>query len=438
MSALPKENCLTAPDERLGIAALTRQAFEGKDMTEIASRLLIEISKNPGNAGALMDLSVIEQIRGNTQTGLDYQRNALIHKNLYRTGSGEKKRLTLLVLAAPIHMGGNTPVEMLLENANVEIITVFIAPGLPVPETLPPHDLIMIAAPGDTGSVVSIMPGIQPKDYLEEIRNFLDGVTLPVINKAEPIFRLERDLLGETLGETPGVRVPLTARLETGQIRHSLHQGDVPAAGNASFDYPFVIRPVGSHAGFGFEMIRSAEGLEAYLKAYEFPEYFLSELVDYRSQDGQFRKYRIMFVDSEAFPCHMAIGDTWKLWYMNAKMEECTLKRMEEAAFMIQFRETFSDHLAKLDMIASRIGLDYFGIDCAICEDGSLVVFEADNAMIAHDMDPVDIYPYKGPAMRNMFKAFETMLAKRSVAGSTEPQVQSNEPSSGRRWVRIG
>ena len=52
----------------------------------------------------------------------------------------------------------------------------------------------------------------------------------------------------------------------------------------------------------------------------------------------------------------------------------------------------------------SRIGLDYFTVDCAETKNGSLLIFEADNTAIVHDMDPPDIFPYKSPQMRKSIR----------------------------------
>jgi hypothetical protein len=65
-------------------------------------------------------------------------------------------------------------------------------------------------------------------------------------------------------------------------------------------------------------------------------------------------------------------------------------------------------------MLAERLGLEYFGVDCAELPDGSLIVFEGDVSLVVHDMDPPDLYPYKGPAMQRLFGAFYAMLKRRS------------------------
>ena len=71
-------------------------------------------------------------------------------------------------------------------------------------------------------------------------------------------------------------------------------------------------------------------------------------------------------------------------------------------------------HRAALTGLAGRIGLDYFTVDCAETSDGSLLIFEADNTAIVHDMDSPEIFPYKVPQMRKVFDAFAAMLFRRS------------------------
>ena len=67
--------------------------------------------------------------------------------------------------------------------------------------------------------------------------------------------------------------------------------------------------------------------------------------------------------------------------------------------------------------IAERIGLDYFTVDCAETRCGSLLIFEADNTAIVHDMDPPEMFPYKPPQMRKIFDAFAAMLERRARFG---------------------
>ena len=70
-------------------------------------------------------------------------------------------------------------------------------------------------------------------------------------------------------------------------------------------------------------------------------------------------------------------------------------------------------HARAFEVLHRRIGLDYFLIDCAEMRDGRLLLFEAQVAMILHDMDPVEIFPYKQPAMRKLFTAFQAAFERR-------------------------
>jgi hypothetical protein len=111
----------------------------------------------------------------------------------------------------------------------------------------------------------------------------------------------------------------------------------------------------------------------------------------------------------------MAIADRWDIWYLNAGMPQSASKRLEEETFMRTFDVGFARrHAVALSGVAERIGLDYFIVDCAETKNGSLLVFEADNTAIVHDMDPVDVFPYKPPQMRKIFDAFVTMVERRS------------------------
>jgi hypothetical protein len=70
-------------------------------------------------------------------------------------------------------------------------------------------------------------------------------------------------------------------------------------------------------------------------------------------------------------------------------------------------------HRTALAGMIDRIGLDYFTVDCAETQSGSLLIFEADNTAIVHNMNPPDIFPYTVPQMRKVFYAFADMLRRR-------------------------
>ncbi len=81
----------------------------------------------------------------------------------------------------------------------------------------------------------------------------------------------------------------------------------------------------------------------------------------------------------------------------------------EEAAFLADPTAVFApQHFAALRAIRQAVGLDFFGIDCAIGPDGRLVVFEVNASMLVHEDNAA--FPYKAPAVDRIKHAFDAML----------------------------
>ncbi|TMV76858.1 tetratricopeptide repeat-containing protein, partial [Thioclava sp. BHET1] len=114
-----------------------------------------------------------------------------------------------------------------------------------------------------------------------------------------------------------------------------------------------------------------------------------------------------------AYPSHLAISDHWIVHYLSAGMASDPAKRAVEADWMARFDQDFATrHAAAFAALNRLFGLDYFGIDCAETRDGRLLIFEVDTAMIVHDMDDPEIFPYKQIAMRRLFEGFLGMVAQ--------------------------
>jgi glutathione synthase/RimK-type ligase-like ATP-grasp enzyme len=186
----------------------------------------------------------------------------------------------------------------------------------------------------------------------------------------------------------------------------------------ADFEFPIIVRPLGSHAGAGLARIDDRAAIGRYLAGRPEPEFFVSRFVDYAGDDGLFRKYRIVIVDGRPYACHMAIADRWDIWYLNAGMAFSESKRREEENFMRTFDQDFAArHHRALAAMIERIGLDYFTVDCAENRRGELLIFEADNTAVVHNMDSPELFPYKAPQMCLIFEAFAAMLSRRARDG---------------------
>jgi glutathione synthase/RimK-type ligase-like ATP-grasp enzyme len=399
----------TPDDMPIGIAKLSKLAFDGADLGPLRSQLIDKFIFEPDNAAALMDLATLEQIDGNLADALARQDEALSLRQIYRSPcAAPEPGLRLLAFAAAGDLGANTPLEFLLEGSDIALTTLYVLPGFDLPADIPAHDLAIVAA----------SEGEERRAMLETVARLIPQWPRPVINPPDRIALLARDRLHDLLKGVAGIAMPKTVRIERESLRN-LAEGAAPIADFLPEGvFPLILRPVDSHAGRGLAKLDDAAALKAYLKRQLEPAFHLSRFVDYRSADGLFRKYRIVFIDGQAYACHMAISEQWMIYYLNAGMARSAAKRAEEAQFFARFEADFARrHGPALSVLAERVGLDYFGIDCAETPDGELLPFEGDIAMIVHLMDSPAIYPYKVPQMRKVFAAFCALLRQRAALG---------------------
>lgn len=395
--------------DRIGFAEITTMAFDGTDLRPLRDELLLKVADGTASAGDGLDLSLIAQLLGDKQTGIAIQAEVLAFHQLFRSPCAvEKPKLRVLALAAAIDMGGNTPIEFLLEGSGIELLMLYVIPGIGLPSPLPDHDVAIVIA--------------SDSDECREALDIIDRVAArwprPMLNPPRLVCNQDRDKLYGLLHGIEGLDIPATVCATSAQLSDVTRSGLSLADIAAELQFPLVVRPRGSHAGVGLAKIDEPMMLARYLAQRPEQEFFVSRFVDYASEDGLFRKYRVVFVDGRPYACHMAIADRWDIWYLNAGMTDSATKRLEEETFMRTFDIGFARrHATALAGAAERIGLDYFTIDCAENKRGDLLIFEADNTAVVHNMDSPELFPYKSPQMRRIFGAFAAMLDGRARQG---------------------
>ena len=395
----------------IGVAGLARLLESGADLSALGSRLEARSRSDPSDANALMDLSTLLLMTGNPDyRGLAFkkQQQALEISRIYRlpppAAAGGPR---LLVVMAPGDMTANTPVDCMLEDTDVELTQLYVVPGQPLPGSLPDHDLIFVAVGESDGSQV----------LLRQLEHLSGSSPKPILNSPAKIRLLTRDRVSTLLQSVPGVSMPATARIDR-QNLHKISQeqlalAEVLEAGR----FPIIVRPVASHGGKNLVKIEHAADLSTYLAGLSDTEFYLSNFIDYRSADGQFKKYRVVLFAGRPFACHMAISSHWMIHYFNADMGASDAKRKEEELFMNNFEVDFAaKHKHSLSSIFDLIGLDFVVLDCAETQDGNLLLFEVDNAAIVHALDDPKLFPYKRPQMQKLFAAFREMLLARVAA----------------------
>ncbi len=390
--------------DRIGMAKLAKMAFDGRDLRPQWTELIAKLLNGTANAGEGIDLSLITQLLGDKQAGLVIQEEVLRSHRLFRSPCATKNpRLRVLALAAATDMGSNTPIEFLLEESGIELMILYVIGDAELPSPLPEHDVAIVIASNSEDC----------RAALSKIDAAAPNWPRPLLNPPNLVGSLDRDKLHRLLEGIDGLEIPATLVVTRERLLEIVQGPGELADIAAGLAFPVVIRPRGSHAGSGLAKIDDGQALASYLEGRDEDLFFISRFVDYSSEDELFRKYRIVFIDGAPYACHMAIADRWDIWYLNAGMSESAEKRREEETWMCTFDIGFGRrHQAALAAMADRIGLEYFTIDCAETWDGSLLIFEADNTAVVHNMDHAQVFPYKPPQMRKIFDAFAAMLVR--------------------------
>ncbi|MGO9391342.1 ATP-grasp domain-containing protein [Rhodoblastus sp.] len=381
----------------IGLAALTRKAMRGEDLASVARSLLLRLADDSRDAAALLDLSTIEQLLGASANRVALQARALELRRAFTQAPSRGGACTLLALVAPGDFMANTPLEFLLEDADIRVDYLYVDAEMDILATAPAHD----------AAIVAVAECAANRPLLAAIARVAGRWPQPLLNAPEHIARLTRDGAWRLLYEEPGVIYPRNQRFSRRQLSE---------AGRAE-NFPFIVRPLESHAGAGLEKIEDKTELAAYLQNHAEAFFYTAPFIDYRGADGKFRKTRIAVVDGEPFPVHLAISSRWMIHYLNADMAENADHRAEEALFMDRFPDFARRHAHTFAFMQKKLQLDYFLVDCAEVGSDQLLIFEVGSAMIAHDLDCPENFAYKSAPMRRLFDAFQRLILSRAGEG---------------------
>ncbi len=395
------------PATILGKAAVIRYAYDGGDLSVLLDELVARLAVDPSDAAALMDLSNVLWAAGQRDKANELQTATLALRRSYRPFRSAGKGPKLLAIMAQGDFMANLPIEFLLEGGDVDLSLFYVDAEMARLGDVPDHDVAFMAV-GETADNAAL---------LERLPALLKNWPRPVVNNLpEVVLALTRDGVSQMFANEPSILSPMNVRVDRQQLQKIAQdagalQGVLPGAA-----FPIIVRPTTTHAGKGMEKMEHAADLDDYLLRHADGLFYIAPFVDYSGPDGLFRKQRIAFIDGRAYPAHWATSEHWMVHYLSANMGEHPARRAEEEAWMRDFDSVFAVRYATaFEALHRRFGLDYFGIDCAEMPDGRLLLFEADVAMIVHDLDASGTFPYKKPAMRRLFDAFAVMVKARAA-----------------------
>jgi len=214
---------------------------------------------------------------------------------------------------------------------------------------------------------------------LKRCEELCNKIPLPVINHPSKILSTTRDNIPVLLKDIPGLKVPETVRF-TPLSPEDIYT-EIDRAGLA---FPVIVRTAGSHGGISSILISGQDDLnKLHVYAFDGSTFYLTEYVDYASEDGLYRKYRIVVVDGVPLFRHHLVNNEWMIHASSRQFMEDNEYLLEEAKTL---RETFDEKTLPMvkpaiDEITRRLGLEYYGIDCNIDDQGNILIFEVNANM---------------------------------------------------------
>lgn len=224
-----------------------------------------------------------------------------------------------------------------------------------------------------------------------------------IVNPPHRVLRSTRDRVARACAALPHVVAPRTVRIDAAR----------PHAARklvADFPFPAILRLAGTHTGKVLGLVDDADRALSLL--IEGKQHILTEFRDFRSGDGLYRKYRFVFIGGEIVMRHLLVSDSWNVHAADRRRfmrERPQLVGEERDA--IEYGMNAFPHPVRAGLAAIRaaIGLDMFGVDCALSADG-VVLFEANATMNFFPLADDPQFAYLGKALARAQAAFDALL----------------------------
>lgn len=201
------------------------------------------------------------------------------------------------------------------------------------------------------------------------------GGTTPIFNHPRAVARSRRDHSSTTLRGIEGLVVPRVARLRAtsrAAFERCFH--------NSGFRFPVLVRPCRSQTGRGLLKIERSHDWDQAVNTIWFGQpHFMTEFVDFGTDDGVYLKARVIFVAERFFIRHIKGATGWKVHNDTdnsiADFEEREMELIEK----LNQNQVF---LGACSAIPARTGLDFCGMDVGVNpERNQFVMFECNAAM---------------------------------------------------------
>ena len=316
---------------------------------------------------------------------------------------GDKAPVRVLLLVSAV--GGNTPMTSFLDDQLFEthvLVTEYYDPKVP----LPPHDVVFNSV-GDADIC---------REGLEAACMVVRRTQRPVINHPLAVLKTGRLSNVMRLHSVPNVVVPKMAAFKRRMLTGPGASAFVASGG---ITFPLLVRAPGFHTGQHFFLVRDLRDLISTVSRIPGDDVWLIEQLDARDVNGMYRKLRVMMIDGQLYPLHLAISKDWKVHYFRADMADSPENRVVDGEFLNDMESAIgAPAVAALDRVCATLDLDYAGIDFAVNAAGKVLFFEANATMVMAPLSADPKWDYRRPAFDSVFAAVRRMIVERSFQKS--------------------
>ena len=252
---------------------------------------------------------------------------------------------------------------------------------------------------------------------LRQVARLEQETGVPAVNPARVIETTTRPAMARRIGQADGVRAPHCTLFQAGAGSLVEH---VAAAGHR---YPVLLRPAGSHGSTG--LVRAGDDADVAAAAAAVGTCTVTDFVDFRSEDGLWRKHRMVYAGGTLFRRHLLIDQQWNVvgdsrYFMHERgllgEERKWLRRpvaRKRGSVDARVREQFE-----------AMELDFGVIDYAVLPDGELVIFELNACVQLTGSIPEQYRSQLGYLEENNDEILDALLARvRSRAAAGPPGV---------------
>ncbi len=400
--SLYQQAIVARPEEPLSYVNLANLLQSQSEFKAAKQHYLAALALKPDLAEAHQGLSYVLSDLGEESAAAEH-RELGFRKQVFLTWpyKGVDRPLTILILSSAL--GGNIPLKYILDDHTFDCTLVF-TEYFSATQPLPPHNLIFNAI-GDA----DLCP-----HGLTAALALAANSQAAILNPPSLIQLTGRVQNAARLRQLPGVISPRSALFPRTALLEATAEELLHAQG---LNFPLLLRSPGFHTGQYFQRIDTAADLLQAVNSLPGQSLMAIELLEARNSAGDFHKYRVMFVDGQLYPLHLAVSKHWKVHYFTANMAEQAQARRLEQAFLNDMPGVLGEKaISALENICRMLALDYAGIDFALSADGDILLFEANATMVIPRLDSDNKWLYRKQSIDHLLLAVRNMVIARATA----------------------